>query len=53
MQNKVLVLRSGDRVLASVKKQKLLPAEMEKIKVKKELLKDLTEELWLTVGDAP
>ena len=53
MQDKVLVLRSGDRVLASVKKQKLLPAEMEKIKVKKELLKDLTEELWLTVGDGP
>jgi len=53
MQNKVLVLRSGDRVLTSVKKQKLLPAEMEKVKVKKEQLKDLTEELWLTVGDAP
>ena len=51
MQNKVLALRSGDRVIGSWKRSRLLPAEMEKIKVKKELLKDLTEELWLTVGD--
>ena len=53
MEHKVLELRSGDRVLAKVKRQKLLPAEMEKIKIKKEQLKDLKEELWLTVGDAP
>ena len=53
MSNKVLNLRCGDRVIASAKRQKLLPAEMEKLKVKKEQLSGLTGELWLTVGDAP
>ena len=53
MENKILTLRSGDRVLATAKRQKLLPAEMEKPRVKKEHLSNLTEELWLTVGDAP
>ena len=53
MENKTLVLRSGDRVLATARRQKLLHAEMEKLRVKKEHLSGLTEELWLTVGDAP
>ena len=50
MNNKTVTLRCGDRVIASAKRQKLLPAEMEKLRVKNP--GDLTEELWLTVGDA-
>ena len=53
MHNKIITLRSGDRVLASAKRPKLLPAEMEKLRVRKEHLSGLEEELWLTVGDAP
>ena len=53
MSNQIITLRCGDRVVASAKRQKLLPAEMEKLKVKKEQLTGLTGELWLTVGDAP
>jgi hypothetical protein len=53
MENKQIVLRCGDRVIASAKRSKLLPAEMEKLKVKKEQLTGLTGELLLTVGDAP
>lgn len=53
MHNVIVTLRSGDRVLASAKRQKLLPAEMEKLRVRKEHLSGLEEELWLTVGDAP
>ena len=53
MENKQITLRCGDRVIASAKRSKLLPAEMEKLKVKKEQLTGLTGELLLTVGDAP
>ena len=53
MENKTIALRCGDRVIASAKRSKLLPAEMEKLKVKKEQLTGLTGELLLTVGDAP
>ena len=53
MENKIISLRCGDRVIASAKRSKLLPAEMEKLKVKKEQLTGLTGELLLTVGDAP
>jgi pyruvate/2-oxoglutarate dehydrogenase complex dihydrolipoamide dehydrogenase (E3) component len=53
MENKQIALRCGDRVIASAKRSKLLPAEMEKLKVKKEQLTGLTGELLLTVGDAP
>lgn len=51
MEHKTVTLRCGDRVLSSVKRQKLLPAEMEKLRVRH--LNDLNDELWLTVGDAP
>ena len=51
MEHKQIILRCGDRVIASVKRQKLLPAEMEKLRVK--ALSGLEEELWLTAGDAP
>lgn len=53
MENQIITLRSGQRVIASVKRKKLLPAEMEKIRVRREQLTDPEEELWLTVGDAP
>ena len=53
MEHKQITLRCGDRIIAAVKRQKLLPAEMEKLRVKKEHLSGLQEELWLTVGDAP
>ncbi len=52
MSNQAVTLRCGDRVIASAKRQKLLPAEMEKLRVKVENLHDLEGELWLTVGDA-
>ena len=51
MENKIITLRCGDRVLASAKRQKLLPAEMEKLRVKN--LSNLEDELWLMVGDVP
>ena len=50
MENKTLTLYSGDRVIVSVKRAKLLPAEMEKLRVRTE---HLSEELWLKVGDTP
>ena len=53
MENKQITLRCGDRVISSAKRSKLLPAEMEKLKVKKEQLTGLTGEFLLTVGDAP
>ena len=51
MEHKQITLRCGGRVIASARRQKLLPAEMEKLRVKD--LSGLEEELWLTVGDAP
>ena len=53
MNDKIITLSCGDRVIASARRQKLLPAEMEKLRVKKENLSDLNDELWLTVGDVP
>jgi NADPH-dependent 2,4-dienoyl-CoA reductase/sulfur reductase-like enzyme len=50
MENKTVTLCSGDRVIASAKRSKLLPAEMEKLRVRAE---HLSGELWLKVGDVP
>jgi hypothetical protein len=50
MEHKQITLRCGDRVIASARRQKLLPAEMEKLRVRDP--GELKEELWLTVGDA-
>lgn len=51
MENKIIRLCCGDRVIASAKRQKLLPAQMEKLRVRQ--ASGLHDELWLTVGDAP
>lgn len=50
-KNKVVLIKSGDRVLTKLKKIHLAPSEMEKIVLKKELLDNLESDVVISLED--
>ncbi|SHE99425.1 NAD(P)/FAD-dependent oxidoreductase [Clostridium fallax] len=50
-QNKVIVVREGDRVIQSFKRAHLAPAEMERIIILKDKLKDVKSDITISLED--
>lgn len=48
----IIKVRSGDSVVQTIKKKHLAPAEMERVLIKKELLKDLKEDIVISLEEA-
>ena len=48
----IIKVMSGDKIVKKLKKKHLAPAEMERIKKKKELLKDLKEDILISLEEA-
>ena len=51
MENKRITLSYGDRVIGSVKRPHLAPAEMERLKLTPAQLEQVDGDLQITVGD--
>ena len=50
--NKKLVVRSGDKVILEKRRPHMIPSEMERINIKKELLKNITGNISVSVEEA-
>lgn len=48
----IIKVKSGDSVVQTIKKKHLAPAEMERVLIKKELLKDLKEDIVISLEEA-
>ncbi len=51
-KNKKLVVKSGDKVILEKKRLHMIPSEMESIKINKNLLKDIENDIYVSVEEA-
>ena len=47
----IIKVVSGDNIIQSLKRKHLAPAEMERVVIKKELLKDLNEDIIISLEE--